>query len=76
MGKRVVGVFLLLLYFLLTRALPLEAQSADAKTLLGEAAKAMGGVQALRALKNQVVESEGKQFDFSSTPRPAAQRAR
>ena len=70
MGKRVVGVFLLLLYFLLTRALPLEAQSADAKTLLGEAAKAMGGVQALRALKNQVVESEGKQFDSSSTPRP------
>jgi glyoxylase-like metal-dependent hydrolase (beta-lactamase superfamily II) len=30
----------------------------------------MGGLTALRALKNQVVESEGKQFDSSSTPLP------
>jgi glyoxylase-like metal-dependent hydrolase (beta-lactamase superfamily II) len=30
----------------------------------------MGGMAALRALKNQVVESEGKQFDSSSTRQP------
>jgi glyoxylase-like metal-dependent hydrolase (beta-lactamase superfamily II) len=70
MSKRVVGGLLLLLYFFLARALPLQAQAADAKTLLEGAAKAMGGTQALRSLKNQVVESEGKQFDSSSTSRP------
>ena len=30
----------------------------------------MGGLTALRALKIQVIESEGKQFDSSSTPQP------
>jgi glyoxylase-like metal-dependent hydrolase (beta-lactamase superfamily II) len=41
-----------------------------ARALLDQAADAMGGMNALRALKNEVVESEGKQFDSSSTPRP------
>ena len=39
----------------------------SAQGLIAEAAKAMGGMAALRALKNQVVESDGKQFDSSST---------
>ena len=30
----------------------------------------MGGLTALRVLKSQVIESEGKQFDSSSTPQP------
>jgi len=30
----------------------------------------MGGMNALRALRNEVIESEGKQFDSSSTPQP------
>ena len=30
----------------------------------------MGGAAALRAIKNQIIESEGKQFDSSSTPKP------
>jgi glyoxylase-like metal-dependent hydrolase (beta-lactamase superfamily II) len=47
-----------------------SAEAQSAQSLIGEAAKAMGGMAALRALKNQVVESEGKQFDSSSTPRP------
>ena len=47
-----------------------QTQSSAARALLEEAAKAMGGIQALRSLKNQVFESEGKQFDSSSTPRP------
>ncbi|MSP41423.1 MAG: MBL fold metallo-hydrolase [Deltaproteobacteria bacterium] len=45
-----------------------HAQSA--KTLLDQSATAMGGMNALRALKNEMVESEGKQFDSSSTPQP------
>ncbi|HEY7557646.1 MAG TPA: MBL fold metallo-hydrolase [Candidatus Binatia bacterium] len=48
---------------------PLQAQS-TARALLEEAAKAMGGLQALRSLKNQVVESEGKQFEPAQAQRP------
>ena len=44
------------------------AQSAQA--LVADAVNAMGGMNALRALKHQIVESEGKQFDSSSTPQP------
>lgn len=46
------------------------AHAQSAKALLGQSANAMGGVAALRAIKNQVIESEGKQFDSSSTPQP------
>jgi glyoxylase-like metal-dependent hydrolase (beta-lactamase superfamily II) len=47
-----------------------NAHAQSAKALLDQAANAMGGMNALRALKNEVVESEGKQFDSSSTPQP------
>src|SRR6266850_2805519 len=46
------------------------AHGQSAQAVVAKTAKTMGGVAALRALKNQVVESEGKQFDSSSTPRP------
>jgi glyoxylase-like metal-dependent hydrolase (beta-lactamase superfamily II) len=45
-----------------------HAQSPAA--LLQQSAHAMGGLAALRALKTQVIESEGKQFDSSSTAQP------
>jgi glyoxylase-like metal-dependent hydrolase (beta-lactamase superfamily II) len=45
------------------------AQS-PATELLQHSASAMGGLTALRALKTQVIESEGKQFDSSSTQQP------
>ena len=48
---------------------PGHAQS-PAPALLQQSANAMGGLTALRALKTQVIESEGKQFDSSSTPQP------
>jgi glyoxylase-like metal-dependent hydrolase (beta-lactamase superfamily II) len=48
---------------------PLYAQ-ATPKALLEEAAKAMGGTQALRSLNNQVVQSEGKQFEPAQAQRP------
>lgn len=48
---------------------PGHAQS-PAAGLLQKSANAMGGLTALRALKSQVIESEGKQFDSSSTPQP------
>jgi glyoxylase-like metal-dependent hydrolase (beta-lactamase superfamily II) len=47
---------------------PGHAQSPAA--LLQQSANAMGGLAALRALKTQVIESEGKQFDSSSTAQP------
>lgn len=49
-------------------ATPIQAQSA--KQSVHRAINAMGGMAALRAVKNQVVESEGQQFDSSSTPKP------
>ncbi len=39
------------------------ARAQSAQTLINDAAKAMGGMAALRALKSEVVEAEGKQFD-------------
>ncbi len=57
-----------ILFSVFTPRAAARAQSAQA--LIRETAKAMGGMAALRAIKNQVVESEGKQFDSSSTPRP------
>jgi hypothetical protein len=45
---------------------PGHAQS-PAPALLQQSANAMGGLTALRVLKTQVIESEGKQFDSSST---------
>ena len=47
-----------------------SARAQSAQELIGEAATAMGGMAALRAVKSQVIESEGKQFDSSSTPKP------
>ena len=51
-------------------AVPVTVQAQSAQTLIDQAAKAMGGMNALRALNNEIVESEGKQFDSSSTPHP------
>jgi glyoxylase-like metal-dependent hydrolase (beta-lactamase superfamily II) len=42
----------------------------SAAALLQQSATAMGGLTALRTLKTQVIESEGKQFDSSSTRQP------
>ena len=70
MSQRISGVLSLVLFFLVAEAFPVQAQSTDAKALLDEAAKAMGGTQALRSLKNEVVESEGKQFEHAQAKRP------
>lgn len=70
MSKKICHAFSLFLIYLLSGTLPAQAQSADAKALLEEAAKAMGGWPALRSLKNQVVESEGKQFEHAQAKRP------
>ncbi|HEX9443609.1 MAG TPA: MBL fold metallo-hydrolase [Candidatus Binatia bacterium] len=51
-------------------ARPAAAQSPDARALVEQAAKAMGGLAALRALKSEVIESEGKQFEHASAKRP------
>jgi glyoxylase-like metal-dependent hydrolase (beta-lactamase superfamily II) len=45
-------------------------RSSEARALLEQAAKAMGGMAALRALKSQLVESQGKQFEHASVERP------
>jgi glyoxylase-like metal-dependent hydrolase (beta-lactamase superfamily II) len=72
MSNRIRGILSLAILYWIAGTIPVQAQSSDARTLVQEAAKAMGGVPALRALKNQVVESEGKQFDHTSTKRPGA----
>jgi glyoxylase-like metal-dependent hydrolase (beta-lactamase superfamily II) len=59
---------IVILTLLLIGARTAHAQSARA--LLDQAANAMGGMNALRAMKNEMVDSEGKQFDSSSTPQP------
>ena len=64
-----IGLALFPLVIVLTVAqAPGHAQSPAAALL--QSANAMGGLTALRALKTQVIESEGKQFDSSSTPQP------
>ncbi|HEX9264067.1 MAG TPA: hypothetical protein VF977_06835, partial [Candidatus Binatia bacterium] len=68
MKKPFVAIFLFALPFSLGALSQARAQSAQA--LIAEAAKAMGGMAALRAVRNQIIESEGKQFDSSSTPQP------
>jgi hypothetical protein len=70
MSKKITDILSLVILYSIAATFPAQAQSSDARALLQEAAKAMGGMQALRALKNQVVESEGKQFDHTSTKRP------
>ena len=62
--------FVTIVCLTLIGAAPLWAQSMSARAILDQATKAMGGTAALRAIKNQIVESEGKQFDSSSTPKP------
>ncbi len=68
MSKSMVRPLVLAVLSVFTVSAAARAQSAQA--LIRETAKTMGGIAALRAIKNQVVESEGKQFDSSSTPRP------
>jgi glyoxylase-like metal-dependent hydrolase (beta-lactamase superfamily II) len=57
--KRHVFAFILVLAFLPQGF----AQAQSAQLLISDAANAMGGMAALRALKSEMVEAEGKQFD-------------
>ena len=63
---------------LLALALPIfdigSAQAQNAGALIDQAAKAMGGMEALRAINNQVVESEGKQFNSAPIAQLGPQR--
>src|SRR3954452_8355844 len=47
-----------------------NARAQSAQALIEQAARAMGGMNALSALKNEMIESEGKQYDSSSTSEP------
>ena len=65
---RYIRLALLLVVVLVVARAEAHAQSPAA--LLQQSASAMGGLTALGALKTQVIESEGKQFDSSSTRQP------
>jgi glyoxylase-like metal-dependent hydrolase (beta-lactamase superfamily II) len=66
-----IGKMLTVCWALIALAVPATAvQAQSAKAIVDQAARAMGGMNALRALKNENIESEGKQFDSSSTPQP------
>src|SRR5689334_8587341 len=56
--------------FILIMLLPAAGHAQTAAALVQQSAQAMGGLAALRALKAQAVEGEGKQFDSSSTQQP------
>ena len=58
---------LLFIALLLT---PVAAPAQSAQALIEQAATAMGGMKALGALNNEMIESEGRQYDSSSTPLP------
>jgi glyoxylase-like metal-dependent hydrolase (beta-lactamase superfamily II) len=73
MRKRKLLLFGLLLTLFAEESNSVQAQSKDTKTILEEAGQAMGGLQRLRALKNQVVESEGQQFEPEQALRPGGQ---
>jgi glyoxylase-like metal-dependent hydrolase (beta-lactamase superfamily II) len=60
----------LLFLVIVLAAAPRPGHAQSPAALLQQSANAMGGPTALRALKTQVIESEGKQFDSSSTPQP------
>ena len=65
--------FSLLLWVLGVPTIPAQAQSGEATAILEETARAMGGLQALRTLSNQVLESSGQQFDPEQALRPRGQ---
>ncbi len=69
---------LLLMLSLLSSLLFAERSSVHAQNngtgaILEETAQAMGGLKTLHALKNQVVESEGQQFEPEQALRPGGQ---
>ena len=55
--------FSLLLLVLSVANIPALAQNGEATAILEETAHAMGGVEALHALINQVLEGSGQQFE-------------
>jgi hypothetical protein len=52
---------------------PAWAQSEESRTILEESAQAMGGLNALRGLTNQVVEVSGQQFEPEQGLRPGGE---
>lgn len=73
MWKRKSPRYSLLLLALCVETIAVHAQSREATAILEETAQAMGGLQALRALKNQVLESLGQQFEPEQALRPGGQ---
>lgn len=70
-----IGKSLIVGWMSITLTMPaLAAQAQSAKTLIDQAASAMGGMAALRAVNNQVVESEGKQFNSAPNAQLGPQR--
>ncbi len=65
--------FSLLLLVLGVATIRPQAQSGEATAILEETARAMGGLQALRGLTNQVLEGSGQQFEPEQALRPRGQ---
>lgn len=63
MRQKLFTAVALAFFYIATGIFPLHAQSPHAKASAESAAQAIGGLPALRALRNQVIESEGKQFN-------------
>lgn len=63
MNPRLLPLVLVFVSFLFAGQLSAQSPNTDARTLLEEAADAMGGLEVLRGLENQVIVSEGRQFE-------------
>ena len=69
MPQRIPLIVILLSTFLTGQSC-VQSGSREARDLLEEAAVAMGGMDALRALRSQVIVSEGKQYEPEQALRP------
>jgi hypothetical protein len=70
MWMRAITRYSLVLLCLASAVAPAWAQSEEARAILEESAQAMGGMNALRELTNQVVEVSGQQFEPEQGLRP------
>ncbi len=69
MPQRIPLIVILLLTFLTGQSC-VQTGSREAQDLLEETAVAMGGMDAVRALRSQVIVSEGKQYEPEQALRP------
>ncbi len=67
------ALFVLLVFIVVGTVPPSQAQNGDAVAIMEEVAEAMGGLRALRAVNNQLLEVTGQQFEPEQAMRPGGE---